>query len=54
MNASLKKYIGNDSINLTYSTRTGKVTVHLGANCKIGLFQRILHWNNRERRRNAI
>ena len=41
MNASLKKYIGNDSINLTYSTRTGKVTVHLGANCKIGLFKKL-------------
>ena len=42
MNAALESEIGNSTtIYLTYSTLTGKVTVHLGANCKIGLFKRL-------------
>ena len=39
MNASLESEIGNStSIYLTYSTRTGKVTVHLKPKCKLVLY----------------
>jgi hypothetical protein len=39
MNASLESEIGNSTtIYLTYSTLTGKVTVHLKPKCKILLF----------------
>jgi hypothetical protein len=51
MNASLKKNIGNDSINLTYSTRTGKVTVHLGPIARLVYFKNCLSsWGTVENR----
>jgi hypothetical protein len=40
--AQEKEYV-NDSINVTYSTLTGKVTFHVKNKCKLALFRKLSH-----------